>query len=243
MSIFPNRRWLGIALCALLPGFAMPASAQAGWPVQPIRMVVPFPPAGGTDTVARLIADKITVGSGWNFIIDNRPGAGGNIGLDVVGKSKPDGYTLGMAQTANLAINPTLYPKMPYDALKDFVPVALIAGQPLVLVVKAESPYRSLAELVAAAQAKPAGLSMASAGSGTVGHLSGELFAQRAGVKFLHVPYKGAAPAVTDLMGGQVDFFFATPQSAIPLGRCGTQGRCQTGMNRGPRGGLPRPDS
>jgi len=106
---------------------------------------------------------------------------------------------------------------MPYNALKDFVPVALIAGQPVVLVVKAESPYKNLGELVAAAKARPGTMTMASAGNGTVGHLSGELFAQRAGVKFLHVPYKGAAPAVTDLMGGQVDFFFATPQSAIPL--------------------------
>ena len=217
MSVLIQRRLLVAAAACLLAGAAPLALAQASYPSQPIKLIVPFPPAGGTDTVARLLVEKITTGSGWTFVVDNRPGAGGNIGLDAVAKSKPDGYTIGMGQTANLAINPTLYPKMPYNALADFVPVALVAGQPLVLVVKAESPYKNLAEMVAAAKAKPGALSMASAGSGTVGHLAGELFAQRAGVKLLHVPYKGAAPAATDLMGGQVNIFFATPQTAIPL--------------------------
>jgi tripartite-type tricarboxylate transporter receptor subunit TctC len=202
---------------SLLAGTAPLALAQPAWPSQPIRLIVPFPPAGGTDTVSRLLAERITSTAGWNFVIENRPGAGGNIGLDAVAKSKPDGYTFGMGQTSNLAINPALYPKMPYDPLKDLVPVALIAGQPLVLVVRAEAPYKNLGDLVAAAKARPGALSMASAGSGTVGHLAGELFGQQAGIKFLHVPYKGAAPAATDLMGGQVDFFLATPQSAIPL--------------------------
>jgi len=217
MSVLFQRGLLAAAAACLLAGATPPVLAQADYPNQPIKLIVPFPPAGGTDTVARLLVEKITTTSGWTFVVDNRPGAGGNIGLDAVAKSKPDGYTIGMGQTANLAINPTLYPKMPYNALADFVPVALVAGQPLVLVVKAESPYRSLSDMVAAAKAKPASLSMASAGSGTVGHLAGELFAQRAGVRFLHVPYKGAAPAATDLMGGQVDIFFATPQAAIPL--------------------------
>jgi tripartite-type tricarboxylate transporter receptor subunit TctC len=217
MSVLIQRKLLAAAAACLLAGATPLALGQASYPNQPIKLIVPFPPAGGTDTVARLLVEKITTAGGWTFVIDNRPGAGGNIGLDAVAKSKPDGDTIGMGQTANLAINPTLYPKMPYNALADFVPVALIAGQPLVLVVKAESPYRNLADMVAAAKAKPGSLSMASAGSGTVGHLAGELFAQRAGVKFLHIPYKGAAPAATDLMGGQVDIFFATPQSAIPL--------------------------
>jgi tripartite-type tricarboxylate transporter receptor subunit TctC len=217
VQIMSKRQFLAACAASLLACGAPAVLAQANYPDQPIRLIVPFPPAGGTDTVARLLAEKITTAQGWNLVIDNRPGAGGNIGMDVLAKSKPDGYTLGVGQTANLAINPALYPKMPYAALKDFAPVALIAGQPLVLVVKAESPYKSLADLVAAAKAKSGGLSMASAGSGTVGHLAGELFAQRAGVKFLHVPYKGAAPAATDLMSGQVDLFFATPQSAIPL--------------------------
>jgi tripartite-type tricarboxylate transporter receptor subunit TctC len=213
-----HRRSLLLAAVGCLGACAIPpALAQAGYPTQPIRLIVPFPPGGGTDTVARLLVEKITTADGWNFVVENRPGAGGNIGLDALAKSKPDGYIIGLGQTSNLAINPTLYPRMPYNALSDFVPVALIAGQPMVLVVKAESPYKSLADLLAAAKAKPGSLSMASAGSGTVGHLAGELFAQRAGVKFLHVPYKGAAPAATDLMGGQVDLFFATPQAAIPL--------------------------
>ncbi|MDB5874294.1 MAG: LacI family transcriptional regulator, partial [Ramlibacter sp.] len=217
MNALRIRAFMAAAAAALLAGTAPVALAQASYPTQPIKLIVPFPPAGGTDSVARLLVEKITTGSGWTFVIDNRPGAGGNIGLDAVAKSKPDGYTIGMGQTANLVINPALYPKMPYDAIKDFIPVALIAGQPLVLVVKAESPIRNVADLVAAAKAKPGTLSMASAGNGTVGHLSGELFAQRAGAKILHVPYKGAAPAATDLMGGQVDFYFATPQTVIPL--------------------------
>jgi tripartite-type tricarboxylate transporter receptor subunit TctC len=154
-------------------------------------------------------------------VIDNRPGAGGNIGLDLVAKSKPDGYTLGMGQTANLAINPSLYSKMPYDVAKDFVPVALVAGQPVVLVVNSTSRYRSLADLVAAAKAKPGTLTMASAGNGTVGHLTGELFAKQAGIKINHIPYKGAAPAATDLLGGQVEYYFATPQTVIPYVKAG----------------------
>jgi tripartite-type tricarboxylate transporter receptor subunit TctC len=124
-----------------------------------------------------------------------------------------------MGQTANLAINPTLYPKMPYDAVKDFTPVVLVSAQPVVLIVRADSPYKTVADLVAAAKAKP--LSMATAGTGTVGHLTGEMFARRAGIKMLHVPYKGASPALTDLLGGQTDFYFATPPIAMPMIKAG----------------------
>src|SRR5437762_2477646 len=181
---------LPLALAAASLSLALPAHAQtAAYPNQPIKLVVPFPPAGGTDVVSRMLTEKIGAATGWNFVVDNRPGAGGNIGLDAVAKSKGDGYTLGMGQTANMAINPTLYPKMPYDALKDFTPVALVASQPVVLVVNANSPYKKLADLLAAAKAKPGTVSMASAGNGTVGHLTGEMFAKRAGVKFLHIPY------------------------------------------------------
>jgi len=215
MTVHNKRRFLFTVAAALVSTAAPLAFAQSSWPEQPIRLIVPFPPAGGTDTVARLIAEKISGATGWNFVIDNRPGAGGNIGLDLVAKAKPDGATIGLGQTSNLAINPALYPKLPYNALKDFVPVALVAGQPMVLVVKAGSPYNTLADLVA--KGKSGQLSMASPGSGTVCHLAGELLAQRAGFKFLHVPYKGAAPAVTDLMGGQVDFYLATPQAVLPL--------------------------
>lgn len=212
MQPLPRRAVLR-ALCAFATAASFAALAQSPYGSESIKLVVPFPPGGGTDTVSRLIADKLRLGTGWTFVIDNKAGAGGNIGIDTVAKSKPDGYTLGMGQTANLAINPSLYPKMPYDARKDFVPIAVVATQPVVLVVRADAPYKTLAELVAAAKARPGQLTMASAGSGTVGHLTGELFARQAAFQHVHVPYKGAGPAATDLLGGQVNYYFATPQA------------------------------
>jgi tripartite-type tricarboxylate transporter receptor subunit TctC len=212
-------RFLALCLLAAAASMAAPAAWAQAYASQPIRLVVPFPPAGATDIVARLIADRIGRATGWSFVIDNRPGAGGNIGMDAVAKSRPDGYTLALGQTANLAINPTLFPKMPYDALKDFEPIALVAAQPVVVVVRSESPYKTLADLVKAG--KGGSLTMASAGNGTVGHLAGELFARRAGVKITHVPYKGAAPAISDLLGGQTDFMLPTPQAAISLVKAG----------------------
>jgi tripartite-type tricarboxylate transporter receptor subunit TctC len=208
-------RHLVAALCILTSASA--AHAEAAYPTKPITVIVPFTPAGATDIVTRLLADSVRKTSNWNFVVDNRAGAGGNIGLQTVARSTPDGYTLGMGQTANIAINPSLYKKMPYDALKDLVPVALVAEQPLVLAVKTDSPFRSVADLVNAAKAKPGKLSMASAGTGTVGHLAGELFARRAGYTMLHVPYKGAAQGLTDLIAGQTDFMFPTPQAAMTL--------------------------
>jgi tripartite-type tricarboxylate transporter receptor subunit TctC len=202
----------------LMLGLAGSLAAQAqSWPAQPIRLVVPYTPAGATDVVARLVADRVTADTQWTFVVDNKPGAGGNIGMDAVAKAKADGYTVGLGQTANLAINPALYTRMPYDALKAFTPIAFVAQQPVVLVVNAASPYKTLADLVKAAKAKPGGLTMASAATGTVGHLAGELLARRAGYQATHVPYKGAAPALSDLMGGQTDFMLPTPQAALPL--------------------------
>ena len=212
---------LRLGCATLLAALASASHAQSAYPSQPIKVIVPFPPAGGTDVVARLVVEKVRAATGWTFVVDNKAGAGGNIGMDAVAKSKPDGYTLGMGQTANLAINPSLYSKMPYDATKDFVPVALVAGQPVVLVVNAASPFKTMADLVAAAKAKPSTVTMASAGNGTVGHLTGEMFAKQAGVKINHIPYKGAGPAATDLLGGQVDFYFATPQAVIPFVKSG----------------------
>ncbi|PIM53254.1 LacI family transcriptional regulator [Roseateles chitinivorans] len=209
---------LGV-LASAMPAVAL--AAEAAYPAQPIKLIVPFPPGGGTDIVSRLILDKVREDTGWTFVADNKAGAGGNIGLDAVAKSKADGYTLGMGQTANLAINPTLYPRMPYDAAKAFTPVALVAGQPVVLVVTAASPYKTLSELVAAARAKPGTLTMASAGNGTVGHLTGELFSRQAGIRVTHIPYKGAGPAATDLLGGQVDYYFATPQTVVSFLKAG----------------------
>ncbi len=199
---------------------ALSVTAQAqtsAWPDKPIRFVVPYTPGGGTDTVTRHIAEKITQDAKWTFLVDNKPGGGGNIGIDIVAKSKPDGYTIGMGQTANLAINPAALPKMPFDALKDLVPVALVAEVPTLLVVRADSPWHSLGDVIKAAQAKPGQVTQALAGTGTVGHLAGEMLARKAGFKVLNVPYKGAAPAITDLLGGQTDYMFATPQAVLGM--------------------------
>ncbi|MEJ8815669.1 tripartite tricarboxylate transporter substrate binding protein [Variovorax ureilyticus] len=211
---------LRLAVYATLVFCGAVASAHANYPSQPIKVVVPFPPAGGTDVLTRLVANEVTLKDNkWTFIVDNKPGAGGNIGMDAVAKAKKDGYTFGTGQTANLAINPTLYTKMPFDALKDFEPVVLLASQPLVLVVRAESPIKNLADLKTQGQAKQ--LTMASAGTGTVGHVGGEMFAKRAGIKVMHVPYKGAGPATTDMLGGQTDIYFATPPSVISMVKTG----------------------
>jgi tripartite-type tricarboxylate transporter receptor subunit TctC len=210
-----SRRIFILTALASTMGFAASASfAQNGdWPSQPIRFLVPYTPGGGTDTVTRHIAEKMTGNTKWTFLVDNKPGANGNIGMDAVAKSRPDGYTIGMGQTANLAINPALIPKMPFNVTRDFVPVALVAELPTVMVVRSDSPWKSLADAVKAAKAKPGEVKQALAGNGTVGHLAGEMLSRRAGLQVLNIPYKGAAPAITDLIGGQTDYMFATPQS------------------------------
>ena len=195
----------------------MGAIAQPAWPDRAIKVIVPYTPGGGTDTVTRHLLDKVTTETKWTLIVDNKPGGGGNVGLDMVAKSKPDGYTLGMGQTANLAINPALMPKMPFDPAKDLIPVALVAELPTLLVVRQDSPLKNLGDVVKAAKAKPGSLKQALAGSGTVGHLAGEMLAVKAGFTVLNVPYKGAAPAVTDLLGGQTDYMFATPQAVLGM--------------------------
>ncbi len=170
------RRLLLAAICAL----PLASMAQDSYPNQPIKVIVPFPPGGGSDIVTRLLMDKMRVATSWTFVIDNKPGAGGQIGMTAVAKSKADGYTIGMGQTASIAINPTLLPKLPYDAAREFVPIAMVAQQPVVLVVNAESPYKTLADLVTAAKASPGKLTLASPGNGTVGHMTGMLFNKRA---------------------------------------------------------------
>ena len=215
-----NKRVLNCTVCAIALATVLPATgvlAQDSYPAKPIKLTVPFPPAGGTDVLSRALAQSITTNTKWVIVIDNRPGAGGNIGHDAVAKSPADGYSIAMGQTANLAVNPALYPGMPFDPLRDFEPIALVSSQPLILVVAANSPFKSLQDLVAAAKAKPGQLNMGSPGSGTIGHIGGELFQRRAGVKFAHIPYKGAAPAVTDLMGGSVDLYFGNSQSVDAL--------------------------
>lgn len=200
------RRGLSVlAISAIAAG----ASAQS-FPTKPIRVFVPFPAGGGTDVIARDITYKLTTSKGWTFVIENRPGSGGNLGLDAAVKAPADGHTIALGQTSNLAVNPTLYTKMPYDVAKDVTPIAMVASAPLVFVVAADSPYNTLAELLAAAKAQPGNLNFASPGNGTVTHLTGELLQKAAGVKFTHVPYKGAAQAVTDLIGGQVQLYAST---------------------------------
>jgi tripartite-type tricarboxylate transporter receptor subunit TctC len=208
-----SRRAFVRTACALALAALVPAFAQDAYPSKPIRLVVPFPPAGGTDVLSRAIAHAIQLNTKWTIIVDNKPGAGGNIGLDAAAKSAPDGYTIAMGQTANLAVNPALYSSMPYDPLKDFAPIALVSSQPLILVVNTTSPFRTLKDLVDAAKASPGKINMASSSNGTIGHIGGELFQRRAGIKMTHVPYKGAGAAVTDLMGNSVDCFFGNSQA------------------------------
>jgi tripartite-type tricarboxylate transporter receptor subunit TctC len=191
------------------------------YPAHPVRVVVPFPAGGTTDILARAVAQRFTEAFGQPFIVDNRPGAGGNIGAELVAKSAPDGYTLVMGTVGTHAINPSLYTNMPYDHVKDFTPVFLVAGVPNVLEVNPAVPAHTVAELVAYAKANPGKLNFASSGSGTSIHLSGELFKTMTGVSMQHVPYKGSAPALQDLLGGQVQLMFDNLPSSMALIKAG----------------------
>lgn len=195
--------------------FAAPLQAQTPYPSRPIKLIVPFPAGGGTDIIAREVANKVATQQGWTIVVDNKPGSGGNLGVDAAAKAAPDGYTLVLGQTSNLAINPTLYTKLPYNAEKDLAPVSLVASAPLVLVVASDSPFKTLAEVVTVAKAKPEALNYASSGSGTVAHLATEQFQKTANVKFTHVPYKGAAQGVTDVIGGQVEMYMSSIPTLI----------------------------
>jgi tripartite-type tricarboxylate transporter receptor subunit TctC len=217
----PSRFVLATASVSLaLALFAGAAMAQT-YPAKPIRLIVPFPPGGGTDIAARIIANKLSESVKWTFVVENKPGAGGNLGVEQAVKSPADGYTLVIGQTSNLAINPTLYAKLPYDPLRDLSPVALIVSAPVVFVVAANSRYASLGDLLAAARSDPGGVTFASPGNGTVSHLAGELLQRAAGVKLTHVPYKGAAQALTDTLGGQVQSFMSSVPSALSQIRAG----------------------
>jgi tripartite-type tricarboxylate transporter receptor subunit TctC len=209
-------RIAAVAAFSAMAGLTTAAIAQANYPDKPIKLIVPFPPGGGTDIIGRLIADKLTSTLGWKMVVDNKPGAGGTLGMDAAAKSKPDGYTLVLGQTSNLSIAPALFPNLGYDPVKAFTPVTLVDSAPLVLVVGANSPYKSLADVVNAAKATPGKLLFASAGNGTVAHLAGELFQTTAGVKYTHVPYKGAAQAMPDVISGRANFFISSLETALP---------------------------
>ena len=194
---------------ALLALSATGAAAQA-FPAKPIRVIVPFPPGGGTDNLTRFITDKLNKAAGWNFVVENKPGAAGNLALDTTAKSAPDGYTLVMAQTDNVVLNPLLYEKLSYDAVKDLAPIAMLASGTAVLVVKADSPYKSIADINAAAKAKPNSVSFGSPGIGTAAHLALELWQGANGIKLNHIPYRGIAQSLPDLLGGQVDMYMGS---------------------------------
>jgi tripartite-type tricarboxylate transporter receptor subunit TctC len=219
-----NRRTLLAALAASLAvAAAVPpaALAQTAFPTRPIRIVVPFPPGGTTDILARAAAQKMAEAWKEQAVVDNRPGAGGNIGAELVAKAPPDGYTMLMGTVGTHSINASLYAKMPYDHVRDFAPVILVAAVPNVLVVHPSVPVNSVAELIAYAKANPGRLNFASSGSGTSIHLAGELFKVMAGVTMTHVPYKGSAPAIADLVGGQVQLMFDNLPSALPQIKAG----------------------
>jgi tripartite-type tricarboxylate transporter receptor subunit TctC len=210
MTTTTSRRWtLGLlASTALLPVLAL-AQTDA-WPSKPIRTVVPFPAGGGTDIVARDVTQKISAATRWTFVIDNKPGSGGNLGIDSAAKAAPDGYSLVIGQTSNLAINPSLYAKLPYDPVKDLAPIGLIGNAPLVLVTAADSPFKSLADVIKAAKAQPGHINYATSGNGTVAHLATELFQREAAIKLTHIPYKGAAQGINDVIGGQVQLYVSS---------------------------------
>ncbi len=207
-------RFLVRLVIAALP---LVAAAQGSYPDKPIKLIVPFPPGGNVDLSARILAPALAKELGQPVVVENKAGAGGTLGLDAVAKSAPDGYTLGIASPVNHLAAPSLYPKLPYDSVRDFTPVGLIASVPMVLVVGPSSPVKSVQELLALARSRKGSMTMASAGSGSGNHIVGELFQDATGTQFVHVPYKGSAPANTDLAGGHVDIHFDQLSSVLPL--------------------------
>lgn len=212
-----RRTLIAASLSALALGaIILPAQAEDKWPSKPITYVVPFPAGGTTDILARLIGQKLGPALGTTVIIDNRPGAGGNIGSEMVSRAAPDGYTIMGGTISSHSINASLY-KLSYDPLKSFAPITLIGTNANVLVVNPASPVKSVKELIAVAKAKPGSLSFASAGNGTSQHLSAELFKTMTGIDMVHIPYKGSAPAIQDVIGGQVPLMFDTTVVAGPF--------------------------
>jgi len=199
----------------------LPAQAQEAWPARPVRVVVPSSPGGGTDTFARLITQGLSDGLKQQFIVDNRPGASGNIGTDAVAKAVPDGYTLLISATAAVAINPGLYRNLPFNVERDLVPVARGVDSPMVFCANPALPVKNLAELVALGKRDPGSIAFASAGTGSTTYLGVKMLEEATGAKFLHVPYKGVGPAYQDLLGGQVKFMFTDLASVLPFIRAG----------------------
>ena len=211
----------GVAVLLAVLGLAGSAAVRADYPDRPVRLVVPFPAGGGADAIARTIMPRVAAELGQSVIIDNRPGAGGNVGAEFVARASPDGYTLLYGTNGTHAINRSLYGSIPFDPIRDFAPVSRMTQIPALLVVHPAFPARSVAELVAHAKANPGKVNFASAGNGTTSHLAGELFKTMTGVDIVHIPYRGGGPAMTDLVGGQVAMMIDVMPNALPLATSG----------------------
>jgi tripartite-type tricarboxylate transporter receptor subunit TctC len=207
-------------LCAAFAAFAGAAPAQS-FPTKPVRWVIPFPPGGGTDTISRTLAQKLSETWHQQVIADNRPGSGGTIGLAIAAKMPADGYNLVLGQLANVAIAPALYPKLQYDPVKDFTPISLALTSPLILVVHPSVPAKNVKELIALARAKPDSITFGSPGNGTTGHLATEIIRSEGKVRMVHIPYKGAVPAFTGLLGGEIAVYMSSIQPALPMLKAG----------------------
>jgi tripartite-type tricarboxylate transporter receptor subunit TctC len=210
-----RRPLLRLALALPAASLASGRARAAGYPDKPIRLVVAFPPGGPSDVLGRIVGRQLNTELGQAIIVDNRPGAGGNVAAEIVAKATADGYTLLVANNSILAANQFLYRHIPYDPIKDFAPITLLGSQPNILVVNPSLPVHSVADLIALAKAKPGQLNFGSSGNGTAAHLAGELFRLRAGVDIVHVAYPGAAAALTDLVSGQIQMMFATAASVV----------------------------
>ena len=234
--IIPAARALFAALLFALAG--APA-AQQTYPARAVRFIVPYPPGSGTDIVARMLGQKLAEAWGQQVVVDNRPGAGAIIGVDAVAKAAPDGYTIGIADNGPLAINPALYPKLPYHPVRDFAPITLVASLPFILVVHPGVPANSVGELVALAKAQPGKLNYASVGNGSAVHLATELLKTRAGIDLVHVPYKGSAPALNGVLAGEASLMFVNLLSSMQLVKAGKLRALATGT---PKRLLAMPD-
>jgi len=245
--MFAGRGLLAAALLSAAAAFAQ------GFPTKPVRLIVPYPPGGGNDAIARLLAAKMPEGLGQQLIVDNRPGAGTTIGTAIAARSAPDGYTIMMSSVATHAMAPQLYANPGYDPVKDFAPVTLLATTPVMMIVSASLPYKSLQDVVNAAKAQPGKLTYASGGNGTPPHLSGVIFASQTGTQWVHIPYKGSGPALIDVMSGTITMIIDTAASATPHVRSGKmRGLAITGKQRWPdltevptfaEGGMPGYDA
>jgi tripartite-type tricarboxylate transporter receptor subunit TctC len=207
---------MALLLFAVMPFTASAPAAGQAYPVKPVRMVLPYPPGGGSDTIGRPLAQKLSESLGQQVVVENRGGANGNIGMEHAARAAPDGYTIVFALTAQLAVNPALYGKVPYDPVKDFAPITLLGTGAYILVVHPSLPAKTLKQLIALAKAQPGQIAYSSSGNGSGGHLAAELMNSMAGIRMLHVPYKGGGPALVDLIAGQVQVLFSTQLASWP---------------------------